>query len=747
MKTLALIFLFCHCVNALANEWRIDGKLDEPQWKDAQRFNQFTQSFPNTGKAPKYATETLLLTTSDGIYVGFKNSQPIRSRKYSGHDQYTSADFNMVFIDFNNDGNTAYEFVATLGGGTMDGTYARGNTSNRDWDGKWLSAVSEDGTNWYSEFFIPWSITTFKTAKGATNEISVYFQRNNVVNSEAYSFPDTNRGQKNFTYEFKPIQVKARSDKHLSIASYALTSKSFSKQSNDNDFGIDIFWKPFANQQLIASINPDFGQVESDELIVNYSAIETLRTDKRPFFTENQSLFDVRGAENLKLVNTRRIGGISDANAEEIHDISAAVKYINSSSVADFGLFVAKEKDTTNSSGKTFVSGRWYHSSDKVRFGQLINYVENPLNNRQAYVSNIDISYNFSSNINVFANILASDIQSDLEQSSGIGATLSAYYNPLRQWQNTLELTYFDDKLDINDMGYQSRNDLSKLKLSSRYDDYQFAKTNPILRTRFYTHVSSSTNSSHEQHPLTSYASATMRLRTKHTFRLMNSYSSQGVYDLISRENGSAYLPKRTNWGLYYSTPTPATFSFNLTANRFQEGLRLWSNKIKLNSKTYFSDKIKLDLNYLYIDSKDWVIGNSNGEVNQYSRHLNQINANLVAKLSHQSDISLIAQWYGVKAKGVANIAFQERRCCQVTPDHKPDDFSLSRFSLQLKYKYSFANNSKFYLVYARNGSFNEVSSEGNSNANGQVNFNQLFNQSFKSPEQNSLTAKMTYQF
>ncbi|WP_435273834.1 hypothetical protein ACMAZF_10645 [Psychrobium sp. nBUS_13] len=41
----------------------------------------------------------------------------------------------MVFIDFNNDGDTTYEFVATLGGGTMDGTYSRGNQSNRDWDG------------------------------------------------------------------------------------------------------------------------------------------------------------------------------------------------------------------------------------------------------------------------------------------------------------------------------------------------------------------------------------------------------------------------------------------------------------------------------------------------------------------------------------------------------------------------------------------------------------------------------------
>ena len=53
--------------------------------------------FPTQGEKPKYPTTTYLTTDDQGIYVAFKNYQPERSRKYSGHDQYTSADFNMVF--------------------------------------------------------------------------------------------------------------------------------------------------------------------------------------------------------------------------------------------------------------------------------------------------------------------------------------------------------------------------------------------------------------------------------------------------------------------------------------------------------------------------------------------------------------------------------------------------------------------------------------------------------------------------
>ena len=56
-------------------------------------------------------------------------------------------------------------------------------------------------------------------------------------------------------------------------------------------------------------------RVESDDVIVNFSAIETFYPDKRPFFIENQTLFDVTGY-NLRFINTRRIGGIPDKCSE-----------------------------------------------------------------------------------------------------------------------------------------------------------------------------------------------------------------------------------------------------------------------------------------------------------------------------------------------------------------------------------------------------------------------------------------------
>ena len=63
--------------------------------------------------------------------------------------------------------------------------------------------------------------------------------------------------------------------KQWSVFPYA----SFSDDRIDGEFdvklGADFFYRPSSNFQLTGSVNPDFGNVESDEAIVNLSAFET----------------------------------------------------------------------------------------------------------------------------------------------------------------------------------------------------------------------------------------------------------------------------------------------------------------------------------------------------------------------------------------------------------------------------------------------------------------------------------------
>ena len=49
---------------------------------------------------------------------------------------------------------------------------------------------------------------------------------------------------------------------------------------NENKVGAEIFVNTGTGKQINLTLNPDFGQAESDEVIVNFSAQETFYSEK-----------------------------------------------------------------------------------------------------------------------------------------------------------------------------------------------------------------------------------------------------------------------------------------------------------------------------------------------------------------------------------------------------------------------------------------------------------------------------------
>ena len=58
-----------------------------------------------------------------------------------------------------------------------------------------------------------------------------------------------------------------------------LLGDSNSDQSNVSSAGIDMKYGLSAKSSLNMTINPDFGQVESDDVVINFSATETFYSD------------------------------------------------------------------------------------------------------------------------------------------------------------------------------------------------------------------------------------------------------------------------------------------------------------------------------------------------------------------------------------------------------------------------------------------------------------------------------------
>ncbi len=154
-----------------------------------------------------------------------------------------------------------------------------------------------------------------------------------------------------------------------------------SDDDDEPDAGVDIFWKPNGQTQLLATVNPDFGQVESDDLVVNFDATEIFISDKRPFFTENQGIFEFTTPSDFsQLLYTRRVGGPAD-DGDGAGDIIAALKLNGSLGATKYGVFAADEADEV---GRTFSALRLVRDFSTQNLGLMATNVDRPFLDRTA---------------------------------------------------------------------------------------------------------------------------------------------------------------------------------------------------------------------------------------------------------------------------------------------------------------------------------------------------------------------------
>ena len=126
------------------------------------------------------------------------------------------------------------------------------------------------------EIFIPWTITSMKSQKGEERTVGLCFYR--MLLSE-YKVSATCKGSpyvNKFLSVFDEINFKQYEVSKLDFFPYITISDDSATEEQNTKTGAEIFWKIDSSKQLNATFNPDFGQVESDELVVNFSATETV---------------------------------------------------------------------------------------------------------------------------------------------------------------------------------------------------------------------------------------------------------------------------------------------------------------------------------------------------------------------------------------------------------------------------------------------------------------------------------------
>jgi len=292
----ALLFAAVLSMPLQAFAIEIDGKIDDTEWSTAQRIDDFRLTQPLTREPSKHRTEAWVVATESGLAVAFRNHQPSdipRTKQRFQRDRNGNVDRVNIYVDFDGDGRGGYNFMLALSNGIGDSTISNENQFNADWDGAWRHAVSEDADGWNAELLIPWHIAPMRQSEGANRTIGIALDRVVGDTGERMTWPAISFMEQRFLSLLQKVEVPQHSQSLLAITPYVVGLYDNVDGRSDFDAGVDLFWKPNGQFQLSATLNPDFGQVESDGIVVNFGAIETFFGDKRPFFTENQGYFEV----------------------------------------------------------------------------------------------------------------------------------------------------------------------------------------------------------------------------------------------------------------------------------------------------------------------------------------------------------------------------------------------------------------------------------------------------------------------
>jgi len=332
---------------------KIDGDIDEEAWKACPAITNLIEFRPNPGAVESYQnrSEFYLLYDDNYIYFGgycHESNTDSISRELVGRDRIGNSDFVGVIFDTYNDKINGSGFFVTPYGEQYDAKYSIGNEDD-SWNSVWESAAKLQPGGWTFEIRIPYSALRFANKDNQTWGINLIRKRQISTQQFAWSNIDPDKsGLMNQEGEWTGIE-KINPPLRLSFSPYFSAylnhypyhTKGIKDITSSVNGGMDVKYGINESFTLDMTLIPDFGQVQSDNQVLNLTPFEVQYNENRSFFTEGTELFS-KG----NLFYSRRIG------SKPIH-YSDVVNQLDSSEHITKNPIESKLINATKISGRT----------------------------------------------------------------------------------------------------------------------------------------------------------------------------------------------------------------------------------------------------------------------------------------------------------------------------------------------------------------------------------------------------------
>jgi hypothetical protein len=312
---------------------KVDGIMDESVWEIAESAADFHQYFPSDTTLAFQQTDIKMLYNNTTLYVGIKlNTEgdnyviPSLQRDYraGGNDNIS------LMFDTFNDGTNAFLFGMNPYGVRREALISNGGSGpsgfTTSWDVKWKGETKIYDGYYICELAIP--LTSFKFKQGETKwRFNSY--RFDMQSNETSSWMKIPQNQLVYSLAFmgdmifeKPL---GKSRTPLALIPYinGILAKDYESNEEFNNFNVggDAKISIGNGMNLDVTLNPDFSNVQVDNVIVNLSRFQVALPERRQFFIDNNDLFGSFGNErDANPFFSRRIGIARNKDDETIEN-------------------------------------------------------------------------------------------------------------------------------------------------------------------------------------------------------------------------------------------------------------------------------------------------------------------------------------------------------------------------------------------------------------------------------------------
>lgn len=745
----------------------LDGLLNEEAWATVPAFDRMRLIEPDTLEEPIYRSDVRLLYSERGLYVSFDLEQPAETivQRFSVRDDFaTNRELVSFVLDTSGDGRYGYFMGLALGDNQLDGTILPERQFSFDWDGAWYGATHRTDTGWSAEFFIPWSQMAMPKEDG-TRRIGLYAVRKVAHINEEWGWPALPVSQPRFISQFQQLRLDGVDPRQQwSIFPYVSSTLDAVDDRSRYKAGIDVFWRPSTNFQLTATVNPDFGSVESDDVDVNLTANETFFPEKRLFFQEGREIFNITAGgsgfgntNRFVIVNTRRIAGrprdlelppgfeLSDRQQLRRADLLAAGKVTGQIGAVRYGVLAAAEDETIyNVDGSRFSQDGSNFGAFRVLYedsigatyrglGFISTFVSHP--ESDALVNGIDAHYLTTDGRWRFdAQLVHSDIDED---GSGIGVLGDIAYQRRQGMKHSLQLTYFDDTVDVNDFGFQQRNNISEARYRIEITKSSLTRVRDLRMTPF---VRYQVNGDGFRTGTSIGTGININLNNLDRINSSITWSAERFDDRNSFGNGTFRVDARPDLNVTYRTNTARELSFFARIAYQGEDTGGFTTNPEVGIVWQPIHNLKMEAKASFSDRNGWLLHQEDGNFTEFNAAVWQPELRLEFFPTAMQQFQIALQWIGIRAEEDRFYVLPDGsndlvEVANPNPPGETDDFSISRLNFQVRYRWQIAPLSDLFIVYTK----------GDSRRTDLTGFTDMFRDSWQDPLGEQLVIKFRY--